>query len=301
MNPQIPTQPGLPTPQKQFTLPQSGEIITSLATGNSYTMGSKIGEGNFGMVFSCKDVWENELAVKVLKPVGTYEEVKAAAESELLKLMQLRNPYITFVFDAFEYRDTFYIVTERCYCPLSDLFSLQNFQGQTWIMPIARCLLQAVHFLHINNYAHQDIHPGNVFAAFVKDEVVPANPGVIKFKLGDLGVAKLFSHLNAANTRAQWMLPPEVLNPSEFGTIDHRIDIYHLGLVLLQLAYSKQLRFEKDEILGGKPREMALVLPSPYNFALEKTLRRHVDKRTANALELWRDLHTPLIPTNTAG
>ena len=299
--PLVPPQPSAQVQPKQFVVPKPGEIITSSITQNSYTIGDKIGEGNFGFVFDCKDVWENELAVKVFKPKGrTYDQVKAAAQSELMKLVELRNPFITFVYDAFEFRDTFYIVTDRCHCSVSDLFSFPNFQGQGWIMPIARCLLQATHFLHINNYAHQDIHPGNVLAAVVKDELVHTNPGVVKFKLSDLGVAKMFGQLSATNTRGQWMLPPEVLNSAEFGVIDHRIDIYHLGLLFLQLAYSKQLRFEKEDILNGKPREMALVLPPPFNFALEKALRRHVNKRTATAMELWRDLHTPLLPKNTA-
>jgi eukaryotic-like serine/threonine-protein kinase len=285
-----------PSPQelkKVAIQPTEGEVITSLVTGNSYTIGSRIGEGHFGIVYSCKDVWENDLAAKVLKPIGSYDKVRAAAEAEFIKLLELRNPYITFVFDAFEFRDTFYIITERCHSPISDLFALDNFDGQVWLMAIARGLLQGIHYLHINNYAHQDIHPGNVFAAFVKDEMVPDANKVIQFKLGDLGVARLLSEVDAENTRAQWMLPPEVLNASEFGPIDHRIDIYHAGLLFLQLAYSLELRFSTDEILNGKPRELALALPAPYCFALEKALRRHVEYRTANAMELWRDLHTP--------
>ncbi|MBU4257606.1 MAG: protein kinase [Candidatus Omnitrophica bacterium] len=150
----------LPQPNPQNILPLAkmaippsiGEVITSMATGNSYTMGEKIGEGNFGVVYSCKDIWENDLAAKVLKPIGTYENVKASATEELIKLVHLRNPHITFVYDAFEFRDTFYIITERCYCSVKQLFSIQNFNGLTWLMPIARSLLQAVHYLHINNY-----------------------------------------------------------------------------------------------------------------------------------------------------
>ena len=280
-------------PAKMAIPPSIGEVITSMATGNSYTMGEKIGEGNFGVVYSCKDIWENDLAAKVLKPIGTYENVKASATEELTKLVHLRNPHITFVYDAFEFRDTFYIITERCYCSVKQLFSIQNFNGLTWLMPIARSLLQAVHYLHINNYVHQDIHSANVFTALVKDEMMPQDNKIVQFKLGDLGVAKLFNELDAKNTRAQWMLPPEVLNPNEFGAIDRRIDIYHVGLLLLELAYSKELRFTPEEIISGKPREMAVQLQPPYHFALEKALRRHVSYRTADAMELWRDLHTP--------
>jgi serine/threonine protein kinase len=277
-------------PEKQAVPPSLGELITSAVTGNTYTFGERIGEGNFGVVYACSDVWHNELAAKVLKPIGTYDKVKMAAGTEFGKLLQLRNPYITFVHDAFEYRDTFYIITERCHSTLKELFLMDNFNGMVWLMPIARCLLQAVHYLHIFGFVHQDIHSGNVFTAFIKDEMVPQNAQIIQFKLGDLGVAKLLHEVDATNTRAQWMLPPEVLNSTEFGAIDNRIDIYHLGLLFLQLAYSKEMQFTPDEILQGKPREMAQALPSPYNFALEKALRRHVQYRTATALELWRDL-----------
>lgn len=204
----------------------------------------------------------------------------------------LRHPYITYVFDAFEYRDASYIITERCYCPLTDLFALNSYTGTTWVKPIARCLLQAVQYIHFNEYAHQDIHLGNVFASFAKNEMDADDPGAIQFKLGDLGVAKVFGEIDATNTRALWMLPPEVLDPSEFGPLDHRMDIYHCGLLFLQLLHGSELRFTIDEIKQGKPRELALQLPVPYSFALEKALRRHVADRTEEALELWWDLNS---------
>lgn len=277
---------------RHFTQPVTGEVITSLSTGNTYTIGNKIGEGGFGIVYFCTDTWGNNLAVKVLKPIKTYEEIKASAENEFIRLVQLRNPYITFVYDAFEYRDTFYIITELCHSPITELFKLDGFNGQEWLMGIARGLLQAIHYLHINNYAHQDIHAGNVFVTFVKDELNPNNSQIIQFKLGDLGITKLLHEMDAKNTMAQWMLPPEILS-EEFGVIDHRLDIYHAGLLFLQLAYSMEMQFTEQEIIDGKPREMALKLPAPYNFALEKSLRRHVAYRTASAMEFWRDLHSP--------
>lgn len=289
-------QPALPSavvPPKMVIPPTVGEVITSVATRNSYTMGDRIGEGHFGVVYSCNDGWGNDLAAKVLKPTGPYEKVRSSAEAELQKLLALRHPHITYVFDAFEYRDTFYIVTERCYCPLTQLFALEPFDGTAWLVPVARCLLQAVHYLHVNQYAHQDIHLGNVFASFSRDEMRPTVPGAIQFKLGDLGVSKVFSEIDASNTLAEWIKPPEALDPSEFGPMDQRIDIYHVGLLFLQLAYSKQIQFSREEILGGRPREMALALPAPLSFALEKTLRRHVPVRTETAMELWRDLHSP--------
>ena len=282
--------------QKTFMLPAPDEIITSLLTGNTYSIGQIIGEGNFGIVYSCTDVWGNELAVKVLKPLGTYERVKASAEAEFAKLVALRHPNITYIYDAFEFRDTFYIITEKCFCPVSKLFTLKDFNGLSWVMPVARCLLQAVHFLHINKVAHQDIHPGNAFTTFVRDEM-PTEAKAIQFKLADLGVSKLFHEVDGENTRNQSILPPEVLSPEEYGPIDYRIDLYHVGLLLLQLAISEERAFTRDEILAGMPRVIAETLPPPLNFALSKALRRHVPYRTSNAMELWRDLTTALPTT----
>ena len=124
-------------PIKGGIQPSLGESITSLLTGNTYTIGPRIGEGNFGVVYSCSDDWDNELAVKVLKSVRPYEELKESAEGEFLRLMELRHPNVTFVYDAFEFRYTFYIVTEKCFVPLSALFDLPDLDGMTWFMPIA--------------------------------------------------------------------------------------------------------------------------------------------------------------------
>ena len=293
--PDSPQQGGgeqLPLPV--FTPPIDGEMITSSMTGSTYKIGAPIGEGHFSVVYACTDTWENELAAKVLKPRNQpYEAIKQEAVDEFYKLLMLRNPYITFVYDAFEYRHTFYIITERCFKPLRDLFSINNYNGYIWVKPISRCLLQAVHFIHLNGFAHQDIHLGNIFLNFVRDELVPQGSPALTFKLGDLGITKIIQYMDANNTfLSEWMRPPESINSQEFGPLDHRMDIYHCGVLLLQVLSGKELTFTKEEILTGVPRELALKMSPPYNFALEKALRRHVLYRTASAMELWRDLNT---------
>ena len=161
----------------------------------------------------------------------------------------------------------------------------------TWFKPIARNLLQAVHFLHTNNFAHQDIHVGNIFIAFTKDELLPSEKNeAINFKLGDFGIAKFFHEISAENTLAGWMLPPEILDPYEFGTADHRIDIYHIGLLFLQLALSSRLVFTYEEILIGEPRKIAESLKTAHGDLIAKMLRRHVEHRAASVLEVWNEL-----------
>jgi hypothetical protein len=43
-------------PVNWVTPPTPGEVITSEVISVSYTMGQKIGEGHFGLVYSCVDV-----------------------------------------------------------------------------------------------------------------------------------------------------------------------------------------------------------------------------------------------------
>jgi serine/threonine protein kinase len=102
--PQAVAQPAAATPStKTFTPPTEGEAITSLASKITYIIGSQIGEGHFGIVYSCIDEWNNELAAKVLKPNAPYQEVLAAATEEMQKLYLVRHPFVTYVYDAFEY------------------------------------------------------------------------------------------------------------------------------------------------------------------------------------------------------
>jgi len=278
--------------QASFQFPKAGLSITSEVTGNTYVIGNVIGEGGFGVVFECEDVWRNKLVAKILKPRPQDKDSDESAVDELNKLLHVRHPNITHVFDAFKCEDVCYIISERCNRTLSDMMFEPNFDGKVWCLPLARCLLQAVHFAHVQRLIHCDIHAGNVLMRFIPDELLPEKHNAITFKLGDFGLAKAFGALDANGTFLDSIRPPEAINVEEYGPIDHRVDIYHVGLLLLQLQLGKPISFTREEILGGAPRELALKLDAPYSFALEKALRRHVIYRTASALELWRDLNS---------
>lgn len=299
--------PGLPVPPQEastpmlpmempiiFQAPKLGQIITSALTGNTYTICHQIGEGSFSTVYYCVDDWGNELAAKVLKPIGYYETVRERTISEVGKLVHLRHPNITYVYDAFEYQNAFYIVTEHCDYSMSQLLKEDWFNGQVWIMPIARSLLQAVEFLHGHSLVHKDIHPGNVLTKLTRNELDNTRDRATSFRLADLGISNFVESISPGNTLfAKWMLPPECIDKDVFGPINHKIDIYHCGLFFLQLFHSREIIFTEDEILRGAPRQMALQLPQPFRSALEKALRRHSIYRTDSAREMWRDLNSP--------
>jgi eukaryotic-like serine/threonine-protein kinase len=278
----------------QWIPPQKGEQIICILSGSAYTIGDLLGSGFYGDIYACEDVWGQPLVVKVLRPLVSIEDTRSKALSELHKLYQLRHPQITYMYEAFEFRNLCYLVLERCGMTLASLFDMTGFVGELWLEPVARCVLRAVHYIHLNGFVHQDIHLGNVLVAFARNELDPNAAAAINFKVADLGLAKLTGEIDVrADQLNESIRAPEAINPAEFGPADHRMDIYHCGLMFLQLIKSQRLVFSRQDILDGVPRQMALELKSPYNIGLEKALRRHVQFRTASADELWRDLKSP--------
>jgi len=234
---------------KNFTLPGFGEGMTYGDV--TYFIGREIGKGAFGVVYECTDSWGNELAAKVLLPrEQPYEIIRDNWAKEFEALVMFRHPFITHIFAAFEYRDTFYLITERCHDTLKNLFTIENYNGFTWIMPIARCVLQALHFLHGAGVVHKDLHPENVFTSIIKDELIPEKYNAMRFKIGDLGISKVVQNIDVMNTLfVEWMIPPEALDPAEYGTLDHRVDIYHCGLLFLQVLHGRLLTLSREQVL----------------------------------------------------
>ncbi len=284
------TEQLIPDQPKQFIAPQDGEVI--ICDGINYYLGSQIGQGAFGAIFDCTDEWSNQLVAKVLLPQSkSYDEIKDRWTKELINLKELRHPNITYIHQAFEYRDTFYIIIEKCFCTLFDLINGEKFNGELWLPYVARDILHGLDYIHTNNYTHKDLHAGNIFVSQQYDFMVPTKDPVWSFKIGDLGISKLEDDVEWFNTiLAQWMLPPEFIEPVEFGNPSRNIDMYHVGLLLLSMLVKPLPNFTHLNIIEGKPRLLAESLKSPYGSAIAKALRRHVDLRTQSAIEMWRDI-----------
>jgi serine/threonine-protein kinase len=279
-------QPSSPT---LIRCPVPGETIRH--GKNVYRIGEVLGRGSYGVTYAGLDQWENALVIKVLVPEGqTYDQVRHNWHREITSLFRLRHPNITFVYDAFELAHTFHIVMERCGGSITQLFTIDDYNGYDWWRPIARCLLQGIGFMHDHGYVHKDIHLRNVFWTYVRNELTPGNRQSVTFKIGDLGIARLEIEAQNVPPTIPWMAAPEVLRPATFGAVGKPTDIYHAALVLLAVTMGIEPSFTADEILAGAPREAARQLPSPLGAALARALDPHVERRTQNAFAFWLDL-----------
>lgn len=275
---------------RRFRLPEKGEVIPH--GDRNYYIGEKLGRGGFGVVYECSDEWGNALVAKVILPHDRpYAEVRESWLEEASKLMDLRHPNITFVRDAFEYQDTFYLVIERCNFPLLQVITSIGLDSERWLPYVARDVLQALDYIHAHGYIHKDLHPGNVFVVESRQQAAFIHRIVRSFKIGDLGLTRLETDVRAFQTRlAEWMRPPEAIDPDTFGAIGRQVDLYQAGLLLLSLLLKEIPYFTTEEIVGGIPQAVAQDHPSPYAPVVAKALRRHVEWRTQTALEFWREI-----------
>lgn len=275
---------------RRFQPPEKGEIIVN--EGRRYFMGAELGKGGFGIVYECTDDWGNALVAKILLPHDqSYREVRRSWQDELRKLVVLRHPGITFVYDAFEHKDTFYLIIERCNFALTKLIARRGLDADRWIPYVARDILQALDYIHASGYVHKDLHPGNVFVTETRRLRHLLKEPVWSFKVGDLGLTRLESDIRVFQTLlADWMRPPEAFDPDEFGAVGRHVDIYQTGLLLLALLLKEVPYFTREEILGGIPQSLAAKHESKFGPIIAKALRRHVEWRTQTALEFWRDI-----------
>ena len=158
-NPRGPARPGdlrcsggiitpNPSPQPRiFQPPTNGEHFH--VDGRNYWIGEMLGQGAFGAVYACKDEWGNELVAKVLLPRDrSYEEIQQHCLRERERLLELRHPNITFLRECCEYRDTFYLILERCSFTLTQIITLPDLVPDLWIPWVARDVLQGLDYIH---------------------------------------------------------------------------------------------------------------------------------------------------------
>jgi serine/threonine protein kinase len=93
-------------------------------------------------------------------------------------------------------------------------------KGFAWALD----LCQTLSYVHTNGIVHHDIKPQNIL--FAADGTI---------KLGDFGVAN-------RNVGTRMYMPPEMLIGEQVSRTDPRVDVYSLGLTLLEALTGRHPR-----------------------------------------------------------
>jgi serine/threonine protein kinase len=199
---------------------------------NKYTFVKDLGKGGFGKVFLAKEkVSHRFVAIKQLLNTNKSEQEDIIHEIETIS--KFENPNIVTYYHHFCEEEVLYLVMEYCSGgSLRDKMATDDFnisQAIEWIQTLASCLRS----IHKKGIIHHDIKP---------DNIVFSQNGTIK--IADFGVANKNS-----GTRAY--MSPEAFSWDVDSTNDPRIDIYALGVTLMELL-SKQnpfLGLSREEII----------------------------------------------------
>jgi hypothetical protein len=152
---------------------------------------------------------------------------------------------------------------------------------------------------HTSGIIHRDLKPDNI--------MLMARLGDQDFvKVLDFGLAKMFSAENAVKTAAGVLLgTPQYMSPEACESkrdIDHRTDIYALGVLLFQMV-TGVLPFDGDSMgevlvkqvtmLPPAPRAINPAIPPSVEQILLRCLAKPVDARFATMMDLREALLDP--------
>ena len=215
-----------------------------------YKIVQKAGEGR-STVYLCEDRLEknSRVAIKILPP-SVSEEEKKAFRDEYFLLQRLNHPNIISVFEhgvvaALDDEDkSFNISTGSPFFTLEyfegvELYESKSLEQENLLTDIVCQISSVLYYLHQSSYIYYDLKSENILI-HERD-----NRPVIKFI--DFGLTTGTNNLDIVSARGtSEYIAPEILRKEK---IDHRIDLYSLGILLYKILYGK-FPFSVQDQLG---------------------------------------------------
>lgn len=249
-------------------------IKVGMIVGDRYEILERVGFGGMAEVFKGKDHKLNRfVAVKVLKDEfrengGFIKKFKEEAQAAA----GLAHPNIVNVYDVGDERGIYYIVME-----LVEGITLKKYierKGRLTVKEATSIAIQmsaGLEVAHNNQIVHRDIKPQNI---------IISREG--KVKVTDFGIAKATTSqttTSAAMGSVHYASPEQARG----GYVDHRSDIYSLGVVLYEMVTGR-VPFDGDTAVtvAVKHLQEEMVAPTTYNseipFSLEQIIRKCMEK-----------------------
>ncbi|HEX6207747.1 MAG TPA: Stk1 family PASTA domain-containing Ser/Thr kinase [Actinomycetota bacterium] len=201
--------------------------------GNRYEIERVLGEGGMAKVFLGTDrVLGRTVAVKVLSPqYAEDQQFVARFRREAQAAAALNHPNIVSVFDTGSTGNVHYIVMEYVEGrTLQDTLREESRLTPERSIEIGEAVAKALSAAHAKGLVHRDIKPGNIMIT---------REGQVKVM--DFGIARATTSDTVTQTAAVLgtaaYLSPE---QAQGETVDHRSDIYSLGVVLYEMLTGRQ-------------------------------------------------------------
>lgn len=200
----------------------------------NYTILSLLGEGGMASVYLGEhERLGTKVAVKILNPIlSVNAQLRERFLNEARLMASLDHPNITKVIDFEDEGNILCIIMELLEGEdLSEKIKRDGALPLEQINQIYAQVLSGFNYAHNMGIVHRDIKPSNIFIR--KDGII---------KILDFGIAKLFGQGNEMTQTGTQMGTPLYMSPEQVKadkSIDHRSDIYSLGVTLYFACYGQ--------------------------------------------------------------
>ncbi|MFH0795135.1 MAG: tetratricopeptide repeat protein, partial [bacterium] len=264
-------------------------IINELsdAAKHRYELLDELGRGAMGIVYRARDKELDEIvALKILPDnLSNNPEAVRRFKLEARNARKLSHPNIVRIHDIGEEMGRKYISMELV--EGTDLKRKIRTEGPLdpkTLVQFSRQIADAIAYAHSIGVVHRDIKPANIMLA--KGEVV---------KITDFGIAKLVDTTTAEATLAGAVIgTPLYMAPEQIRgqPVDHRADIYSMGIMFYELATGRPPFTEGDlayqhQHVDPKPLQYPL---QEYADIVMKCIIKDREKRWQSAVEVGQAL-----------
>jgi eukaryotic-like serine/threonine-protein kinase len=278
-------------------------VIAAGQTLGNYRILHKIGTGGMGAVYLAEHpLIGKRVALKVIhRELANNRDVVSRFFQEARAVNKIGNEHIIEVHDfgVTADGDHFFIMEYLEGKTLASVLSQHAAVGVVRALHIGAQIASALAAAHAAGIVHRDLKPDNI--------MLMARRGDPDFvKVLDFGLAKVFSAATAVKTAAGVLLgTPQYMSPEACeskGDVDHRTDIYALGVLLFQMM-TGVLPFDGETMgevlvkqvtqLPPAPRGLNPAIPPSVEQILLRCLAKPLDARFPTMLQLREALVDP--------